>query len=423
MEGKGQLIIGSFFDAGAMYRAKKDLKLTKVRDNVSQGYKPTGNNSSGVLMETDNQPIAYYNYPTLNRMVFRDKLWQNMKTDPGIVSRMNAGSLWGETGHKDSLEVMANLISNKVTDFWLSEDKHNLVLGKVQVLDTPEGNIIYSLLKSGDMGISSRGWGDLVAINSGSYPEFVGQSFYDQPDMKVVNEDGYIATCWDFVTVPAVGPAMLSLRQHLDRNPDAKDAVRSSMSTLSKIPDFKYLDGIFRSEPRKIYSIGQAAKPTEPATTRVKPGDTEGQIDEDLESNGAYYEFKRGTFSPTKGKKSGMPMGKNGFDPIDVESMRTRRFRDVSFPHKNPKATTIETKPGKVKKQVPVLQSQDRDRSMTLDRPDEKEQREIFTRFLVHEVARKQELTAGQQGLDDEEGFDMGSDEGMPELNMANAQM
>lgn len=413
MENKGQLIIGSFFDAGAMYQAKKELKLTKSKNFVSQGYTPTGKNAAGVLLELTDQPVAYYNYPTLNKMVFRDKLWQSMLDDPQFTTRMrDARSLWGETGHKDSLEVLPNLISNKVTDFWLSQDKRNLVLGTVQVLDTPEGNIIYSLMQSGDMGISSRGWGSLNPINSGAYPEFANSGFFNQAGMTVVEENGYIPTCWDFVTVPAVGPAMLSIRQHLDRNPEAKDAVRSSLSQITKNSDFRFLDGIFAGEPRKIYSIGSAAK-TE--TVNTKQGDTTGLDDESTKDNGTYYELKRGTFSPTKARKTGLPMGKNGFDPIaDVEKMKSRRFRDVSFPHNEAGAPKTETKP-KVKTQAPILQSQDKDRSMTLQRPDEASQRKIFTRFLEHEIARKQDLIAGQEeSFDDQElELDLPEDQGM----------
>ena len=401
MDQKGQLIIGSFFDAASMYKAKKELKITETRDFVSQGYKPTGHNSDGVLLELTSQPIAYYNYPTLNRMVFRDKLWQGLLKDPNFSTRMiQAKALWGETGHKNSLEVLANQISNKVTNFWLSEDKNNLVLGTVQVLDTPEGNIIFSLLKSGDMGISSRGWGDLVPINSGSYPEFTSASFYSQPDMKVVDEAGYIATCWDFVTVPAVGPAMLSLRSHLENNPDVRDAVHSSLTHLFQKPEYRCLESIFSTAPRKIYVIGSGVKGE---TTRVKGGDTEGVQDEDSNSNGEYYKFDRGTFSPTKARKTTLEMGKNGFDPIPVDKMQGRRFKDVSFPHITEGTSTKKVPAKKVsaKKIVPILQGQDRDRSMQLKRPDENSQRKIFTTFLTHEVSRKLELLGQQQASDD----------------------
>jgi hypothetical protein len=389
------MIIGSFFDPATMHNAKKAMGVTKKADYVSQGYKPTGQNPAGVLLELKSSPIAYYNYPTLNQMVFRDKLWQKLLQDPELTTRMRkASALWGENGHQDSLEIKIPLISNKVTDFWLSEDKNNLVMGNVQILDTPQGNIVYSLIKSGDMGISSRGWGDLVPINSGAYSEFANSDFYSKPEMKVVSEDGYIATSWDFVTVPAVGPAMLSIRQHLDRFTDAKKAVRSSLSQYPVNPDLAHLKQMLEPEVRK--KVFTFSGPT-PAQTPPRDGDFGGESNDD---NGEVFDFGRNrSFSPRNGNTKNLEMGKKGWDPKTVAEMSTRRYRDVSLPHRpegdpGVREPVDEKKPPKQNENPKtrlLMQSKD-DTRMTMERLPEDKQRALFDKLVAVELSRSIEL-------------------------------
>jgi len=411
----GQPIFSTFFTDATLYAARKSMGVTKKLDCVSQGYKPTGNNADGVLMEIKSSPLAYYDYPTLNQMIFRGKLWQNLLSDSAFTTRMRlSSSFWGENGHADSLEIKIPLISNKVTDFWLSEDKNNMILGNIQVLDTPQGNIVYSLLKSGDMGISSRGWGDLVAINSGSYPEFQNSEFYSKPEMKVVNEDGYIATSFDFVTVPAVGPAMVSIRAHLDRFADVKNAVVSSLNH-HPVADYSRLQEILkpsREVGRRVFSMAvDKVQPTYDAKTPARePIDEESNGD-----NGEAFTFKRGTAAVKPGSPS-MAMGKNGWSPITVKAMGTRRKRDITIPHRPEGNSGVDeefhsesTPPKQVErdKQRPLLQAKDSS-AMTMERLPEDDQRNLFDRMVGVELARAIELRNSQEEGFGEEDFDMG---------------
>lgn len=385
-----QLIVGSFFDPATIYKAKKAMGVTKLVDNVSQGYKPSGQNPGGVLLSLESTPIAFYDYPTLNDMVFRLALWQNLLADPELTTRMrHARAFWGESGHKDDLEIKIPLISNKVTDFWPSEDRNSLVLGNVQVLDTPEGNIVYSLLKSGDLGISSRGWGDLNAINSGAYAEFSGADFFGKPNMRVVKEEGYIASCWDFVTVPAVGPAMLSIRQHLERFKDAREAVVASFQKTKKInPDYIHLKSLFQEQirERKVFVVGSGVREK---VTSVPPLDDDYQGEKD-----EAFEFPRGEFAPRGDRKPKFSEGKNGFDPLTVEKMRSRRYRDIEFPyHKTDEPTEVkEPSPSKVGDALLQARKRGSD-GMALNRLDDTEQRTLFDRMVSMELARKLELS------------------------------
>ena len=77
-----------------------------------------------------------------------------------------------------------------VTDIWMDD---NSVMGKVQVLNTPSGQVLQSLVESGvKLGISSRGMG--------SVSENAGQT--------IVQED-FQLICFDFVSEPSTPNAFM----------------------------------------------------------------------------------------------------------------------------------------------------------------------------------------------------------------------
>ena len=77
-----------------------------------------------------------------------------------------------------------------VTDVWWNG---NDVMGKVQVLNTPSGGILRSLVESGvKLGISSRGMGS-VSENQG----------------RTIVEDDFQLICFDFVSEPSTPGAYM----------------------------------------------------------------------------------------------------------------------------------------------------------------------------------------------------------------------
>jgi hypothetical protein len=190
-----QFIKASWFTPLSMKKALDSLPEVKRTDFVTQGLKPTANNPNGILCTLENFPLAYYDIPTSNKQVFQQKLWQSLLSNEDLCLRMReARSFWGEPFHADSLEIQLPNVSHKVTDFHIVGN--NLVLGNVAVVDTPNGNIIYSLLKDGFVGISSRGYGSLLDQDDGT---------------QIVSADDYYHVCWDFVAVPAVKDAVATL--------------------------------------------------------------------------------------------------------------------------------------------------------------------------------------------------------------------
>lgn len=101
---------------------------------------------------------------------------------------------YGELDHPESPIVSLKNASHVITDLWWEGDN---VMGRVEVLDTPFGNIVKSILKAGyAIGISSRGTGSVREMNDGS-------------GRVIVNDDFDLVT-WDFVSNPSVPGAFMS---------------------------------------------------------------------------------------------------------------------------------------------------------------------------------------------------------------------
>ena len=99
----------------------------------------------------------------------------------------------GELDHPDSSVVNLNNASHNVLEMhWKGDD----LVGTVEVLGTPAGNILKELFKSGiKLGISSRGLGSVKEIHEDDTVEV-------QPDFELI--------AFDFVSNPSTHGAFLS---------------------------------------------------------------------------------------------------------------------------------------------------------------------------------------------------------------------
>ena len=99
----------------------------------------------------------------------------------------------GELDHPDSSVVNLQNTSHNVMEMHFNG---NDLVGTVEVLGTPSGNILKELFKSGiKLGISSRGLGSLETIGEGGAQEV-------QPDFELI--------AFDFVSNPSTHGAFLS---------------------------------------------------------------------------------------------------------------------------------------------------------------------------------------------------------------------
>ena len=106
----------------------------------------------------------------------------------------------GELDHPDSSVVELKNASHIVREAYMQGD---ICYGSVEILDTPSGKILKSLVDSGvTLGISSRGVG----------------STKKEGDYQVVQDD-FQLICWDFVTEPSTpGAFMMKEGKEINEN-------------------------------------------------------------------------------------------------------------------------------------------------------------------------------------------------------------
>ena len=98
---------------------------------------------------------------------------------------------YGELDHPESAIVELKNTSHIVRDvYWKGDD----VVGTVEILNTPAGNILKELIKAGcTVGISSRGMGSVKQLGEDT----------------VAVENDFDLICWDFVSNPSTHGAFL----------------------------------------------------------------------------------------------------------------------------------------------------------------------------------------------------------------------
>jgi hypothetical protein len=90
----------------------------------------------------------------------------------------------GELDHPESSIINLKNVSHNISELWWDGDD---VIGKIEILPTPSGNILKALIDSGiTVGVSSRGMGSLKEV-----------------DGILEVQDDFDLLCWDFVSTPS----------------------------------------------------------------------------------------------------------------------------------------------------------------------------------------------------------------------------
>ena len=106
----------------------------------------------------------------------------------------------GELDHPDSSVVNLNNASHNILEMHWKDDN---LLGTVEVLGTPAGNILKELFKSGiKLGISSRGLGSVKEIKEDDSDEPDNSLKQVQPDFELI--------AFDFVSNPSTHGAFMA---------------------------------------------------------------------------------------------------------------------------------------------------------------------------------------------------------------------
>ena len=121
----------------------------------------------------------------------------------------------GELDHPDSSVVELKNASHNVKEAYM---EGNIVYGTVEILNTPSGKILQSLVESGvTLGISSRGVG----------------STKSQGDMQIVQDD-FQLICWDFVSEPST-PGAFMMKEGKEVSPQFINNVFNKTDRIDRI--------------------------------------------------------------------------------------------------------------------------------------------------------------------------------------------
>ena len=165
-----------------------NVSTTKINESISE------NNGKlvvkGVLQraESKNQNGRVYPREVLLKEVA--KYLENQVTERRAL---------GELDHPESAVVNLNNASHNIIEMhWDGDD----LMGTVEVLSTPAGNILKELFKSGiKLGISSRGLGSVEPIQEDEQGEGEEDTVEVQPDFELI--------AFDFVSNPSTHGAFM----------------------------------------------------------------------------------------------------------------------------------------------------------------------------------------------------------------------
>ena len=118
-----------------------------------------------------------------NGRYYKKSLWQR-EIDKYMDSVKERRAL-GELDHPESSVINLKNASHNIVDIYWDG---NTVMGKIEILPTPSGNILKALLESNiKLGVSSRGMGSLQ----------------ENSDGLLEVQDDFDLLCWDFVSTPS----------------------------------------------------------------------------------------------------------------------------------------------------------------------------------------------------------------------------
>ena len=152
-----------------------------------------------VLRESKERPGVYEVEGVMQRAVAENqngrvysKAILEREASKYIKEFVERGNAFGELDHPETPVVSLKNASHVVKKlYW----KGNDLMGKIELLNTPAGNIVKEIVKAGHtIGISSRGTGSVNQTNEGQLEV--------QPDFELV--------CWDFVSNPSTHGAFMN---------------------------------------------------------------------------------------------------------------------------------------------------------------------------------------------------------------------
>lgn len=137
----------------------------------------------GVVQRADskNQNGRVYPKPILEKEV-----------EKYIATSIAENRALGELDHPESTVINLKNVSHNIKKLWWEGDD---LMGKIEILPTPSGNILRELFANNiTVGISSRGMGSVQPLGEGT----------------VEVQDDFELLCWDFVSTPSTQGAFMT---------------------------------------------------------------------------------------------------------------------------------------------------------------------------------------------------------------------
>lgn len=164
-------------------------------------------------------PCADVINPTRNDRQYDEELWNNVFKDPIVNEYFECGGILGELDHPaERTETDTSKVAICMPEK-PKRGKDGKLWARFDILDTPNGRIVYTLAKYGyKLGVSSRGNGDV-------YEAYDGKEHVDPKT--------YELKAFDIVLLPAVKAARLSLKESVG-NKSFKQAIRECLEKANK---------------------------------------------------------------------------------------------------------------------------------------------------------------------------------------------
>ena len=168
----------------------------------TQLFKPSkGLLSEGKMSERGN-PLVHGILATCevengNGRFYSEDLWR--REIDKYMDLVKENRACGELDHPESQVVNLKNVSHNIKD--INWDGKN-IMGTIEILPTPSGNILKALIENGiTVGVSSRGMGSL---------EQKGDIMEVQDDFELL--------CWDFVSTPSNPGSFMTLKEGKENN-------------------------------------------------------------------------------------------------------------------------------------------------------------------------------------------------------------
>lgn len=160
--------------------------------------------------------------PNRNGRIYPRELWEKAINSEYVKEMIENKIMMGELDHpEERVELEIKEISHCINRIWIDDQKEE-VWGELDILDTPNGQIVSKLLDYGSkIGVSSRGAGSVLSDNT-------------------VDPDEYKLFTFDIVARPSVAAARPAIVESEKAIPEVKKLTEAEVATI--ISNYRKLD-------------------------------------------------------------------------------------------------------------------------------------------------------------------------------------